>query len=173
MPGRDRDRSGDDAVDQPSGQPARDRSPSARDPSDAQSPGPGRGRGDRRTPRRSGAAPRDHRCNHRTHGRRSAVCRGADQGDPGNGRGNHPGIAARLADGPPRPDSGGQGGGADRRLHRPGVRLRYSRPDRRPAGAGAPFGSRAADGGRTNLPARDASSPAVSFQACAGPRRGL
>ena len=77
------------------------------------------------------------------HRRRAAVRRGADQDGarvgPARGRrrplragrpaaaAGDPGDPARLADGPPRPPGAGQGGGADRRLHRPRVRPRAAR----------------------------------------------
>ena len=69
-------------------------------------------RGDHRGPRRRAPAHRDCRCHHRPHGRCAVVCRGADQGSAGDGRDQHPGIAARFPYGPPGPYPRGEGGGS-------------------------------------------------------------
>ena len=84
---------------------------------------------------RQAAAGGDRRADRGAHRRRAAVRRGADQDGAGIGaargcrrslRAVRPAAAARdsddaarLADGAPRPPRAGQGGGADRRRHRP------------------------------------------------------
>ena len=88
----------------------------------AEPPGPRQRGGHRRAAGRRPAAGADAGHHRGAERRRAAVRRGADQGGAGDGRSGHSRVAARLADGAAGPHCRGQGGGADRRVHRPRVR---------------------------------------------------
>ena len=143
--------------------------------------------GDRRAhhPRQApagAAARRDRRADRR----RAAVRRGDDQGGHRIGRAarerrrlsprrpaeraGDPHDAARLADGAARSAAAGQGGGADRRGHRPQLRPSHHRRPRRPARRRARRCDAPAGRGRADLSPRHAAGRDLSVQARPGPR---